>query len=269
MIGLASLNKIYKDGKMAVRDLSVEIEDGEFCVLVGPSGCGKTTTLRMIHRLIEPTSGQVYIHGKSVFDLKETELKRDIGYAIQEIALFPHMTVAKNISVIPTLKKWNSNRRKERVLELLNLMGMDPEVYENKYPHEVSGGEQQRIGVARAMGADPPIMLMGKLFGGVDPITRSRLQDEFLGIQKKIKKTVIFVTHDINEAIKMGDRIVLLNKGEIAQMGTPKELLSSPKDILVEDFMGSDRGVKWLQLTKVSEIMSKGYWWSKKMKKLQ
>jgi len=253
---LVSLGKVYPDGTEAVKDISLEIEEGELCVLIGPSGCGKTTTLRMVNRLIRPTSGQVYIKGKSIFDLKASDLRRDMGYAIQEVALFPHMTVAENISIVPTLKRWSSNKKRERVFELLDLMGMEYDVYKSKYPHELSGGEQQRIGVARAMGSDPPIMLMDEPFGAIDPITRSRLQDQFLVIQEKIKKTIIFITHDINEALKMGDKLVLMKKGEIAQCGTPREVLSKPNSKFVEDFMGEDRGMKWLQLTRVEELMT-------------
>ena len=256
MIKLESLGKVYPDGTEAVKDISLEIEEGELCVLIGPSGCGKTTTLRMVNRLIRPTSGQVYIKGKSIFDLKPADLRRDMGYAIQEVALFPHMTVAENISIVPTLKRWSSNKKRERVFELLDLMGMEPDVYKSKYPHELSGGEQQRIGVARAMGSDPPIMLMDEPFGAIDPITRSRLQDQFLVIQEKIKKTIIFITHDINVALKMGDKLVLMKKGEIIQCGTPREVLYKPNSKFVEDFMGKDRGMKWLQLTRVEELMT-------------
>lgn len=256
MIKLESLRKVYPNGTEAVKDISFEVADGELCVLIGPSGCGKTTLLRMVNRLIEPSSGQVYINGKSIFDLKAIELRRNIGFAMQEIALFPHMTVAENISVVPQLLGWSAKKRMERVFTLLDLIGLEPDIYKDKYPHELSGGEQQRIGVARAMGSDPPIMLMDEPFGAIDPITRSRLQDEFLAIQEKVKKTIIFVTHDINEALKMGDKIVVMKKGELAQFGTPRELLSKPNSGFVEDFLGTDRGMKWLQLTRVEELMS-------------
>ncbi len=255
LIRLKDLSKTYPDGTEAVKEISLEIETGEFCVFVGPSGCGKTTTLRMINRLIEPTSGEISIDGKSVFDLSAPELRRSIGYSIQETALFPHMTVGENIGIVPDLKKWPKKKKEERVNELLELMGMDPKVYMNRYPHELSGGQQQRIGVARAMGSDPSIMLMDEPFGGVDPITRSRLQDEFLDIQREVQKTVIFVTHDINEALKMGDKIVIMNKGEIAQTGRPQELLSDPSSSFVEDFLGADRNIKRMQLIHVEDVM--------------
>lgn len=255
MIRFEKLNKKYSNGTEAVKDLNFRVKKGEICVLIGTSGCGKSTTLRMINRLIEPTSGQIYIDGKSIYDFKASELRRNIGYAIQEVALFPHMTVAENINIVPSLKKWSKIDKKKRIEALLDLIGLDPDSYKNKYPSELSGGERQRIGVARAMGANPPILLMDEPFGAIDPITRSRLQDDFLVIQEKIQKTIIFVTHDIDEALKMGDKIAIMNDGELVQFDTPKNILTHPANDFVEDFMGDNRMVKWLQLTRVEEVM--------------
>jgi len=257
VIQLQSLNKRYSDGIQAVRDLSLEVDEGEICILIGPSGCGKTTTLMMINRLIDKTSGDILIHDQSIYDKDPTQLRRDIGYVIQEIALFPHMTVEENVEIIPALKGWSDRKKKQRVYELLNLIGLDPEVYKDKYPHEISGGQKQRIGVARAMGGDPPIMLMDEPFGAIDPITRSRLQDEFLSIQEEVEKTIIFVTHDINEALKMGDKLAIMREGELVQFGSPREILSEPANSFVEDFIGTDRSLKWLRLVRVEEYMIK------------
>ncbi|MFP4641118.1 MAG: ABC transporter ATP-binding protein, partial [Dehalococcoidia bacterium] len=229
MIKVENLEKTYPDGTKAVKRINFEVADGEFCVLLGPSGCGKTTTMKMINRLIPITSGKVYINGKDTAEMNENQLRRDIGYAIQNIGLFPHMTVGQNIETVPQLKNWPKEKRHERAKELLKLMELDPEEFINKYPDELSGGQAQRIGVARCLGADPPILLMDEPFGAIDPITRSRLQDEFLKIQQGIKKTIIFVTHDIYEAIKMGDKIVLMNQGEIIQHDTPAGILYRPQ----------------------------------------
>lgn len=255
MIKLESLCKTYSNGTAAVKNLSFNVDNGEICILLGPSGCGKSTTLRMINRLIEPSSGQIYVNGKSIFDCPAHELRRQIGYAIQEVALFPHMTVAENISVVPRLLGWPAADQHRRVLELLDLIGLDPDKYKDKYPCELSGGEQQRIGVARAMGANPPVLLMDEPFGAIDPITRSRLQDELLRIQETVRKTIIFVTHDINEALKLGDKIALLREGTLVQFGTPREIVTSPANSFVRDFMGSEHGMLRLRLIPVEEIM--------------
>ncbi len=256
MIQLNKISKTYP-GKSspAVDNLSLEIDKGEICVLVGPSGCGKTTTLKMINRLIEPSSGKLFINGKNAINQNPNKLRQDIGYVIQDIGLFPHMTVAENIATVPKLKDWEQSKIDQRVDELLNLIGLDPENTKDNYPAQLSGGQKQRIGVARAMAVDPPIMLMDEPFAAVDPITRTQLQNEFLSLQKKIQKTICFVTHDIDEAIKMGDKIAILNQGKLVQYDTPENILFNPKNEFVEDFVGSDRSLKVLNLLKVNEIM--------------
>ncbi len=256
MIQLNKISKTYPgESSPAVDNLSLEIDKGEICVLVGPSGCGKTTTLKMINRLIEPSSGKLFINGKNAINQNPNKLRQDIGYVIQDIGLFPHMTVAENIATVPKLKDWEQSKIDQRVDELLNLIGLDPENTKDNYPAQLSGGQKQRIGVARAMAVDPPIMLMDEPFAAVDPITRTQLQNEFLSLQKKIQKTICFVTHDIDEAIKMGDKIAILNQGKLVQYDTPENILFNPKNEFVEDFVGSDRSLKVLNLLKVNEIM--------------
>jgi osmoprotectant transport system ATP-binding protein len=239
----------------AVTDLSLEIPAGQICVLVGPSGCGKTTTMKMINRLIEPTSGRVTIDGRDVMGLPAVELRRSIGYVIQQVGLFPHLTVADNVATVPRLLGWPEARIRERVDELLELVGLDPSGYRSRYPAALSGGEQQRVGVARALAADPPVMLMDEPFGAVDPIRRDRLQNEFLRLQEKVRKTVVFVTHDVDEAIKMADRIAILQRGGIlAQYDTPQAILDAPASEFVERFVGADRGLKRLSLARVADL---------------
>jgi osmoprotectant transport system ATP-binding protein len=257
LIKLENICKTYGDGTQAVKDLTMEIEDGVFCVFLGPSGCGKTTSMKMINRLISITSGKIYVNGVDTMKLDQNELRRGIGYAIQGIGLFPHRTVAENITTVPTLLRWPKDKKRKRAEELLNLVGMDPEMYMDRYPSELSGGQQQRIGVARCLGADPPILLMDEPFGAIDPITRSKLQDEFVKIQAKIKKTIAFVTHDINEAIKMGDKIALMRDGELVQYTDPATLLGSPKNEFVRNFIGADRVLKGLRLLKARDVMQK------------
>ena len=257
MIELENVKKVYPDGTEAVRGVTFEIEEGELCVLLGPSGCGKTTTMKMINRLIPITEGHIYIDDTDNREMDENELRREMGYAIQEIGLFPHMTVGENIATVPTLKNWSDEEKEERARKLLNLMGMEPDEFIDNYPTELSGGQRQRVGVARSLGADPPIMLMDEPFGAIDPITRDRLQDEFLKIQNEIQKTIVFVTHDINEAIKMGDKVALLKEGELIQYSRPAELLAAPKNRFVRDFVGSDRTLKSLRLMKVDKAMKK------------
>ncbi len=255
MIEFKNVSKIYPNGFRAVNRLNLNIPEGEVCVLIGPSGCGKTTSMRMVNRLISVSEGEILIDGVSNTDLPPEELRRNIGYAIQQIGLLPHMTVAQNIAIVPHLLKWDENRIRRRVDELLELVGLDPDINRDKFPRQLSGGQQQRVGVARAMGADPPLMLMDEPFGAVDPITREVLQEEFLQIQKEISKTIIFVTHDIDEAIKMGDRIAIMRDGQLVQFDTPETLLEYPKDRFVRDFVGADRQLKSLGLISIQDIM--------------
>jgi osmoprotectant transport system ATP-binding protein len=239
----------------AVNELSLTIPAGEICVLVGPSGCGKTTTMKMINRLVEPTSGRLTIDGRDVLQLPPVDLRRGIGYVIQQVGLFPHMTVGANTAVVPRLLRWPEARVRERVDELLDLVGLDPAAYRDRYPAELSGGERQRVGVARALAADPPVMLMDEPFGAVDPIRRDRLQNEFLRLQARVRKTIVFVTHDVDEAIKMADRIAILQRGGVlAQYDTPDAILAHPANEFVERFVGADRGLKRLSLARVRDL---------------
>jgi osmoprotectant transport system ATP-binding protein len=238
-----------------VENISLRVPEGEICVFIGPSGCGKTTLMRLINRLIPISSGSISVNGRNIMDLDPIELRRQIGYVIQQVGLFPHMTVRDNIATVPKLMGWARTRIDERVAELLHLVNLDPKSFLSRYPRQLSGGQAQRVGVARAMAADPPIMLMDEPFGAIDPINREVLQDEFLRIQAKLKKTIIFVTHDINEAIKMGQRIALLNEGRLVQAGTPDELLMRPSDEFVKNFVGTDRALKRLNLLKVKDAM--------------
>jgi osmoprotectant transport system ATP-binding protein len=239
----------------AVNDLSLTVPPGEICVLVGPSGCGKTTTLKIVNRLVEPTRGQVLIDGQDVAAVEVTALRRGIGYVIQQIGLFPHQTIAQNVATVPRLLGWDRDRIRTRVDELLELIGLDPARVRDRYPSQLSGGERQRVGVARAMAAEPPVMLMDEPFGAVDPIERERLQNEFLRIHRRLGMTVLFVTHDIDEAIKLGDRVAVLKQGGLlAQYAPPAELLADPADDFVARFVGADRGLKRLALMTVGEI---------------
>jgi len=239
----------------AVDDLSLTVPAGEICVLVGPSGCGKTTSMKMVNRLIEPTSGRITIDGEDVMRLPAVELRRRIGYVIQQVGLFPHLTIGENVGVVPGLLRWPRSRIRERTDELLELVGLPPAEYRDRYPNELSGGERQRVGVARALAADPPVMLMDEPFGAVDPIRRERLQNEFLRLQQRVRKTIIFVTHDVDEAIKMGDRIAILQRGGIlAQYETPAAILANPASEFVERFVGADRGLKRLSLARVRDL---------------
>ena len=238
----------------AIEDLSLEIPAGEICCIVGPSGGGKTTAMKMVNRLIDITEGDILIAGQSVRRMDVTELRRGIGYVIQQIGLFPHMTVTDNIATVPRLLGWSKDRIRARGAELLELVGLEAEL-SKRYPAQLSGGQRQRVGLARALAVDPPLMLMDEPFGAIDPITRERLQDEFLRLQGRIRKTVLFVTHDIDEAIKMGDRIVILRQGGIlAQYDTPDEILARPADDFVARFVGADRGLKRLSLSDLSDL---------------
>ncbi|OGO43432.1 MAG: glycine betaine ABC transporter ATP-binding protein [Chloroflexi bacterium RBG_16_58_8] len=245
MIRLEHVTKQY-DGVVAVNDFSLEVEKGEVCVLIGPSGCGKTTTLRLINRLVEPTSGKILVNNADISQIKAELLRRSIGYAIQSVGLFPHMTVGENIAVVPELLGWGKARISSRVKELLELVRLDPQEHASKYAYQLSGGEAQRIGVARALAADPPILLMDEPFGAVDPLTRQRLQVQFLEIQRKLKKTIILVTHDLDEAIRLADRIAVMQSGKLVQHDTPETILSRPANKFVHDFVGVDRALKRL-----------------------
>src|SRR5918995_4367977 len=239
----------------AVNDLSLTVPDGRICVLVGPSGCGKTTSLKMVNRLIEPTSGQILLDGVDVMTRDVTELRRTIGYVIQQVGLFPHQTIGENVVTVPRLMGWPKPRQRARAEELLALVGLEPDRYRDRYPSQLSGGERQRVGVARALAADPPIMLMDEPFGAVDPIVRDRLQNEFLRLQEELAKTILFVTHDIDEAIKMGDLVAVMQVGgHVAQAGPPAELLATPANDFVARFVGADRGLKRLSLTRVGDL---------------
>lgn len=257
MIYLEGVSKRYQNqGSDAVSGLSMEIKRGEFVVLVGPSGCGKTTTLRMINRLVEPTAGKIWIEGQDVTHIDPDQLRRGIGYVIQQIGLLPHLTIAENVALVPKLLGASKRSRRDRAEELLELVGLDPSIYADRYPKQLSGGQQQRVGVARALAADPPIMLMDEPFGAVDPIAREKLQLEFLRLQKKIRKTIVMVTHDIDEALRLGDRIAIFDVGSrLAQFDTPLEILSNPADDFVRDFVGTGASVRRLSLLKVHEVI--------------
>ena len=250
MIRLVAVTKRYDDGTTAVDRLDLEVDEGELCVLVGPSGSGKTTTMRMINRLIEPTSGQIFLGDDDVTHVDPVGLRRRIGYVIQNVGLFPHLTVEGNVGTVPRLLGWDRARIRSRTNELLELVGLVPARHAKRYPAELSGGERQRAGVARALAADPPVLLMDEPFGAIDPITRSRLQSEFLRLQHELKKTVVFVTHDIEEAVRLGDRIAILRDGGVLeQYDTPAHLLGSPATPFVAEFVGADRGLKRLSVT--------------------
>jgi osmoprotectant transport system ATP-binding protein len=253
MIDLSHVRKVFPGSTTAaVGDLSFEVPEGEIATLIGPSGCGKSTTLRMINRLIEPTSGTIEVNGRDIALQKPHELRLGMGYVIQQIGLFPHRTVAQNVATVPELLGWDRARTRARVGELLELVGLEPALAD-RYPAELSGGQQQRAGVARALAADPPVLLMDEPFGAVDPIVRARLQDELLSLQTELKKTIVFVTHDIDEAIRLGDRMAVLNVGGVLeQYGPPSDVLAAPANDFVVDFLGAERGLKRLSLVPVS-----------------
>ncbi|HEV3130547.1 MAG TPA: ABC transporter ATP-binding protein [Acidimicrobiales bacterium] len=252
MITLDRVTKRYQKDSVAVGELSFSVSTGELCVLVGPSGCGKTTTLRMINRLIEPSGGRILIDDTDVLKMDPVMLRRGIGYVIQQGGLFPHRRIADNVATVPRLLGWNKARVDERVHELLDLVGLDPDLYARRFPHELSGGERQRVGVARALGGDPPVLLMDEPFAAVDPIARLRLQEQLLDLQRQLKKTIVFVTHDIEEAAKLGDRIVVLSKGGVLeQYDSPAEVLGRPATPFVADFIGADRGVQLLAVVPI------------------
>ena len=256
MIRLESLTKRWDNGQVAVDALDLEVGEGEITMLVGPSGCGKTTTLKMVNRLIEPTSGRIFLAGDDVTGADPVELRRRIGYVIQQVGLFPHLDVADNVATVPRLLKWDKERVRRRVDELLDLVGLEPGRYRGRYPHQLSGGQRQRVGVARALGVDPPVLLMDEPFGAIDPITRDRLQGEFLRLQAEVGKTVVFVTHDSDEAVRLGDRIAVLREGGVLeQYASPAEVLGRPASPFVADFVGADRGLKRLSVIPVDSGM--------------
>ncbi|QHA90517.1 ABC transporter ATP-binding protein [Bacillus sp. N1-1] len=257
MITFEHVNKKFADGTEALKDINLHIEQGELLTLIGPSGCGKTTTMKMINRLIEPSGGQIYIDGKPISDQDPVELRRSIGYVIQQIGLLPHMTIAENIALIPKLKKWDKSKIDKRVDEMLNLVGLEPSVFRSRYPLELSGGQQQRVGVIRALAAEPPIILMDEPFSALDPISREQLQDELVKLQKEIQKTIVFVTHDMDEAMKIADRIAIMKDGEILQLDTPDRLLRHPKNEFVRNFIGDERMAKGQAPTAVDLMIQK------------
>ena len=260
-IHLDRVAKIYPGTKVpAVEELTLDVHEGEILVLVGPSGCGKSTTLRLINRMIEPSGGRILLDGEDVTKVNADKLRRRIGYVIQQIGLFPHQTISQNIATVPKMLGWDKAKTNERSEELLTMVGLDPDQYRDRYPKELSGGQAQRVGVARALGADPDIMLMDEPFGAIDPITRERLQNEFLRLQGELRKTIVFVTHDIDEAIKMGDRIAILGeRSKIRQIDTPERILAYPVDEFVDDFIGTGSTIKGLNFLKVSSLALTDY----------
>lgn len=257
LIELTNVSKIYPGTEeAAVENFSMTVQPGELVMLVGPSGCGKTTTMKMINRIIEPSSGSIKIDGQDILSLDQNELRRGIGYVIQQIGLFPHMTVAENIATVPRLLGWDKNKIEARVKEMLDVVQLDPSVFAERYPRQLSGGQQQRVGVARALSADPPVMLMDEPFGATDPITREKLQAEFQRLQASIGKSIVFVTHDFEEAIKLGDRIAVLSKrSKIEQLDTPANILANPANEYVSSFIGEGAALKRLALMPVSEAL--------------
>ncbi|MEU9357209.1 betaine/proline/choline family ABC transporter ATP-binding protein [Streptomyces sp. NPDC048301] len=253
MIRFEHVTKRYADGTTAVDDLSFEVAEGELVTLVGPSGCGKTTTMKMVNRLTEPTEGRIFLDGEDISAIDPVRLRRRIGYVIQQVGLFPHKTVLENTATVPHLLGWGREKGRRRAAELLDLVGLDPSVHGDRYPEQLSGGQRQRVGVARALAADPPVLLMDEPFGAVDPVVRERLQNEFLKLQEQVRKTVLFITHDIEEAVRLGDRIAVYGQGRIEQFDTPATVLGAPSTPYVADFVGADRGLKRLSVTPVEE----------------
>ncbi len=254
MISLDGVGKTYPDGTVAVEELDLDVPRGSLVVLVGPSGCGKSTTLKMVNRLIEPTTGRIFLEGQDVTDSNPVELRRRMGYVIQQIGLFPHQTIRTNVGTVPAMIGWSREQVRSRTDELLELVGLETGVYADRYPHQLSGGQRQRVGVARALAADPPVLLMDEPFGAVDPVVRNRLQDEFRRLQTDLGKTVLFVTHDIEEAVRIGDRVaVFADGGRLAQYDTPAQVLGAPADEFVASFVGADRGLRRLAVTAIED----------------
>lgn len=248
------VSKSYEDGTKAVDSLHLEIKKGEFFVLIGPSGCGKTTTMKMINRLIETTEGSILIDGKDIQQYNINELRWDIGYVLQQIALFPHMTIAENIAIVPEMRQWSKKEIKARVDELLHMVGLDPDIYRNRMPDELSGGQKQRVGVVRALAANPKIVLMDEPFSALDPLSREQLQKDIVQLQKKIQKTIVFVTHDMQEALSLGDRICIMKEGKVVQLDTPEGIIHNPKNEFVEEFIGN-RGRTWYQEKSIADVL--------------
>src|SRR5437868_2129845 len=252
MIRLERVTKRFPGGQVAVRELTIEFHTGQLTMLVGPSGCGKTTTLKMINRLIEPSDGRIFHDEQDVTHVDPVALRLRMGYVIQNVGLFPHLSIADNIATVPRLLGWDKERINRRVTELLELVGLDPKTFAKRYPAQLSGGQRQRVGVARALGADPPVLLMDEPFSAIDPIARTRLQDEFLRVQREVRKTIVFVTHDLDEAVRLADRIAIFRQGGyLEQYGTPAELLGSPATPFVADFVGGQRGLRRLSVTPI------------------
>jgi len=257
MIRIENVSKTFDNAKAAsVDDLSLTIGEGSTVALIGPSGCGKTTTMRMINRLIDPTSGKIFVNDQDVTQADPVQLRRHIGYVIQSVGLFPHLTIGENIAAVPRLLGWSKSKLDSRVDEMLDLVGLDPAEMLKRYPRQLSGGQRQRIGVARALAADPPVLLMDEPFGAIDPIARERLQNEFKAILRRVRKTVVFVTHDLDEAIRLGDRVAIMRSGKIVQHDSPEQILSHPADEFVASFVGVDRAIKRLSLFTVRDVMT-------------
>ncbi|MDA1640887.1 ABC transporter ATP-binding protein [Bacillus cereus group sp. TH177-1LC] len=254
MIQFNQVSKSYEDGTKAVDSLNLEIKKGEFFVLIGPSGCGKTTTMKMINRLIETTEGSILIDGKDIQQYNINELRWDIGYVLQQIALFPHMTIAENIAVVPEMRKWTKKEINVRVDDLLQMVGLDPDVYRDRMPDELSGGQKQRVGVVRALAANPKIVLMDEPFSALDPLSREQLQKDIVQLQKKIQKTIVFVTHDMQEALSLGDRICVMKEGKVVQLDTPEGIIHNPKNEFVEEFIGN-RGRPWYEGKSIEDVL--------------
>ncbi|WP_164217203.1 ABC transporter ATP-binding protein [Virgibacillus sp. YIM 98842] len=255
MIDFKNVTKIYGGEVKAVDDITMSVNEGEFVILLGPSGCGKTTLLRMVNQLETITDGEINVNGQNVKEMDKIKMRRNIGYVIQSNGLFPNMTIEKNTMIVPDLLGWDRKKKRDRFNYLMDLIGLNPDEYRKRYPHELSGGQQQRIGVARAMASDPPVMLMDEPFGALDPIIREKVQDEFLTIQKEVKKTILFVSHDIDEAVKMGDKISLLRQGQIMQYASPTEMLHRPKNDFVSEFIGKDRVLRSMSLYTVNDLV--------------
>lgn len=255
MIEFNDVTKFYGGDVKAIDDISMTVEDGEFVILLGPSGCGKTTLLRMVNQLESISGGDIKIQGQNVHEMDKIKMRRNTGYVIQSNGLFPNMTIEDNTMIVPNLIGWDRKKKRDRFNYLMDLVGLNPDEFRKRFPHELSGGQQQRIGVARAMAADPPVMLMDEPFGALDPIIREKVQDEFLAIQREVKKTILFVSHDIDEAVRMGDKIALLRDGKIQQFDRPSELLLHPKNEFVSDFVGKDRVLRSMSLYSVKDLV--------------